>query len=187
MPNVDLDLISYPLRQAVMEELHRRGFMGYRPMSFDFKVEFPKPEAPKPAATPEKPTTQSIAEDIRRLAQSNLKADLSALPGVIETEEAKRKDRILSDLRSVANLAKLKDVKAKRFVLTCWEHNEATSYEGIDYAHGQYIAEEDNTDEYRVFVAGDTSDTPTGKYCTLASLKDMLDGAKIPHVISYRD
>lgn len=177
--------------QCEIERIRRaeaeRAAMYYRPMSFDFKIDLPKAEAPKPATTPEKPTPQSIADDIRRLAQSDAKADLSAIPGVIESEEAKRKQRIVNDLQSVANLAKRKEVKAKRFVLVCWRHDEAETYEGIDFAHGQYIDKDDESDEYRVFVVGETGELPTGQHYTLDTLKKKLDGAKIPHVISYRD
>lgn len=176
--------------QCEIERIRRaeaeRAAMYYRPMSFDFKIDLPKAEAPKPA--PDNPTPQSIAEEVLRLGKDH-KADLSVVTSAVKRAEDRRKDYVLEALHGVVALAKLKGFETpKRFVLAYWKNDETKTAQGVDFGYHLSVSGDDERKEYRVFLPGDVfGDVAGTKHYTMETMKKWFEDRGIQHVVAYLD
>ena len=131
-------------------------------------------------------TPQGVVSALHRIAEHDRTADLSDVRGAVDTIEADRRRAIVKSLQGVADLAVLGGSKGRHFVLAIWHDGQARTVEGVDYAYGAYIAEKDETKEYRVLTRDDTYRVGV-QHFTMGRLKEKLNEAKIPYAIVYFD
>lgn len=126
-----------------------------------------------------------MASDLHRIAE-RCNGDINVISKEVDAIKAARKNRIVNGLKGLADLAIIEKPEGSRFVLAYFKDNEAGALEGVDYAKDKYISEDDEDDEYRVYVQ--PGDAPvSGEYYTMKRLKECLDEREIPYHIAYFD
>lgn len=130
------------------------------------------------------PEASKLTSDLRHLVEKG--EDISAISKEVDAIKVSRKHRIVNGLKGLADLAIMEKPEGHRFVLAYFKDNEARTLEGVDYAKDTYISEDDEDDEYRVYVQ--PGDAPvSGEYYTMKRLKECLDEREIPYHIAYFD
>lgn len=142
----------------------------------------PKPQGEQRMSPTISPVS-SLADEVRRLGKDH-NVDLSTISSAIKRAEDERKELVMSALRSMARLEKAKNRhEGKEFVLVYQYAGDEYAVHGVDFASGQDISKDDETDAYRVFL-----NEPEGIdncYYTMPLMKEALKNTS--YVVEYLD
>lgn len=131
--------------------------------------------------------TSPAVDDIIRQINNASADDFAAISDLVEEILRRKKGELTSTLRGAAKAHLLTKNTAKFFVLSHW--SDATKKpiitEGVDFAAGQSIDDDDEEDMLRVFLL-DSNDGIDVSHYTMQTLKKQLSDLNITYAIEYR-